>query len=103
MQYTNNKMKSDKTFDKQLNQRRFMITLSALRNAGISLNIKSPSKCNRMYSFVCDVCLFITSFCIMMDMVTHRKDLVHVLKQLRMFIGLLVAVWTFVTLRYDTS
>jgi hypothetical protein len=96
-------MKSDISCDKRLNQRRFMISLSALRMGGISLNIKSPSKYYRMYSFVYGVCVFITSFCVLMDMVTHRNDLVHVVKQLRMFLGLLVIIWSLISLRYATS
>jgi hypothetical protein len=95
-------MKSDISRDKRLNQRRFMISLSALRIGGISLNIKSLSNCYAMYSVVCVVCLFITCICIMMDMVTHRNDLVHVVKQLRVFLGLLVSIWIFFSLRYAT-
>jgi hypothetical protein len=102
MEYTNNKMKSGISCDNQLNQRRFKISMLILRMGGISLNIKSSSKCNTMYSVACVVCVLITFFCLMMDTITHRHDLVHAMQKLRLILAISIVMWMHFSLRYVT-
>jgi len=99
MEYINNKMKSDISCDNQLNQRRFKISLSILRMGGFSLNIKSPSKCNTMYSVACVVSACITFYCLVMDIITHRNDLVYAMQKLRIILAMCVLIWTYFSLR----
>jgi hypothetical protein len=63
MAYTNNKMKSNTSIDNHLNQRRFKISLPILGMGGISLNIKSWSKCNTTYSVASVVYVFVIFLC----------------------------------------
>jgi len=95
-------MKSDISCDNQLNQRRFKISLSILRLGGISFNIKSSSKCNTMYSAACIVCVFITYFCFLMDIMAHRHDLVHAMQKLRILLAMCITIWMHFSLRYVT-
>jgi Trk-type K+ transport system membrane component len=100
MKYTNNKTKSDISCDNQLNQRRFMINLSILRMGGISFHNKSSAKYNTLYSVACVVCVFITLFCVMMDIITHRHDLVYAMQKLRFMLAMFLALWIHFSLRY---
>ena len=95
-------MKSYISCDNQLHQRRFMLSLYILRMGGISVNMKSSSKCNIMYSVVCVVCLLITFFCVMMDTITHRHDLVHAMQKLRIILAMSLVIWIHLSLRYVT-
>jgi hypothetical protein len=95
-------MKISISCDNELNQNRFMTSLYILRLGGISLNIKSPSNVNTIYNVVCVVCLFISAFCVIMDIFAHIRDLVHAMQKLRIILGMSLVVWIRFSLRYVT-
>ena len=92
-------MKSETSCDGKTRQDRYMTFLYILRLGGIALNIKSLSKFNALYNVVCVVCAYITLLCVIMDTFVNRHDLVQVLKQLPVILGISLVVWIHFCLR----
>jgi hypothetical protein len=95
-------MNSETACDDKTRQDSYMTILYILRLEGISLNVKSLSKCNTLYNVVCVVCAYITLFCVIMDIFVLRHDLVQVLKKLPVILGISLVVWVHFCLRYVT-
>ena len=102
MEYNNKKRNTEVSCDNSLHQNRFKTTLSFLRLTGIPLNITSQSNVYTLYYTVSAVCYYSTCMCALVDTYVHRYDLMQAMKKTRMFLGMFLAAWMHLSLRYAT-
>lgn len=102
MEYIQYKSKNEVSCDDEPNQSRFKMLHYFLRLGGITLQIKSLSKLNSLYTTVCVVCYYSTFMCGFMDTFVHRQDLTEAVKKLRINFAMSLVAWMHISLRYVT-
>jgi hypothetical protein len=60
---------------------------------------KSLSRINRIYNVATAVCFYSTVVCLSMDAFVHRRQLVQLMKKVRILIGLIFIAWTHFSFR----
>jgi hypothetical protein len=99
MEHSKYKAKTNISYNKKFIESRFKVLLFLYRIGGIPLNMKSVSRLNAVYNVSLIVCFYITYFCLSVDTFIHRHQLSHAMKNLRIFLGMLMVTWLHFSIR----
>jgi hypothetical protein len=99
MEHSKYEAKTHTSYNNKLIEIRFKVLLFLYRLAGIPLNMKSVSRLNTLYNASIIVCFYITYFCVGVDTIIHRQQLSIAMKNIRMFLGMLMITWLHVSVR----
>jgi len=103
MTHSNITVNADTSCDIKPNERRFKTLLSLLRVGGMPINMKSVSRLRTAYNVFIAFCYYYTMLCLSVDTFAHRDHLVQAMKKFRVLIGMQVATWIHLSLRYSTN
>jgi hypothetical protein len=78
---------------------RFKTLLFSFRIGGQPFMMNSTSRFTRVYSVFAAVCFYSTVVCLSMDAFVHRRQLVQLMKKVRVLIGLVFIAWTHFSFR----
>jgi hypothetical protein len=99
MEHSKYEAKTHTSYNKSLTESRFKVLLFLHRMAGIPLNVKSVSRLNAVYNVSIIVCFYITNICAGADTFVHRQELTLAMKNLRIFLGMLMITWLHFSVR----
>jgi len=91
--------KTDTSYDNKFSESRFKVLLFLYRMGGIPLNMKSVSRLNAVYNGSLIVCFYITYFCVSVDTFIHRHQLSLAMKNVRVFLAMLMFTWLHFSVR----
>ena len=92
-------MGSEQTAINRLTESRFELIIFFFRLAGIPLYMKKISTIYAIYMSTMILCACTTFLGMLVDIFVHRDDLVHVMKNVRMFISTTNVVWMYLYCR----
>jgi hypothetical protein len=99
MEPINDSTKAKASGCNNLHESRFKKLLFIFRQGGLPLKLKPVSKIYRIYSATIMVCFYVTTACLFMDMLVHRRQLDYAMKKLRVFLAFGIALWLHISFR----
>jgi hypothetical protein len=99
MEHSKHEAKTHTSYNNKLIESRFKVLLFLYRLGGIPLNMKSVSRLNTVYNVSLIVCFYITYFCASVDTFIHRHQLSIAMKNIRIFLGMLMITWLHFSVR----
>jgi hypothetical protein len=99
MEHSKYEAKTHTSYKNSRIENRFKVILFLYRMGGIPLNMKSVSRLNAIYNASLIVCFYVTTICIGVDTVVHGHQLILLMKNFRVFLGLLMVTWLHFSVR----
>jgi len=99
MDLINDSTKANASGCNNLHESRFKRLLFVFRLGGFPMKLKPVSRIYTVYSATIMVCFYITTVCLFMDILVHRRELDYTVKKLRVFLAFALAVWMHISIR----
>jgi hypothetical protein len=93
MEHSKYEAKAHTSCGNKLIESLFKVLLFLYRLGGSPLNEKSVSRLKTVYNVSIIVCFCITYFCASVDSFIHRHQLSIAMKNIRIFLGMLMITW----------
>jgi len=93
MEHSKYEAKTRTSYNNSRIESRFKVLLFLIRIGGIPLNMKPVSRLYIIYNASITVCFYISNICAGMDLLVNRHKLSIAMKNVRMYLEILVVTW----------